>query len=611
MQKLSQPGLYKNFKIRWIFFGASVITLYFDTKLQDPFNSPKFWALILFSSILLGYLASTKKIISTKDKNFYHLLITLCILYLTVFLISTFFAYNLQVALLGESFRRNGLLTYIGFLTFFIASVKFVRYENIFSGLKIIFLTGVLTGVYSLIQISGNDWVKWSSINQVISTFGNTNFSGAGMTIFAIIVFGLLIINFRNKVLFFTYSSTFMMLFFAILATNARQALIMLFLGLTLFLSLFLYRKDRRIWIFSIALIFLTALLLLLAVFKIGPLQSIVYKESLSVREYYWRAGIEMFRHNPFIGIGPDHYGIFFKQFREPGYPLTYGWGITSSNAHNIFIQNFATGGLFLGLLYLIIQILIGYRAVNLIRSTTGTQQVVSTLLFSAWIAYQAQSLISIEFIGVSIWGWVLGGSLVGLSFQNDTSYIAITKKSVELNIPRLTVISILLLFSILIINPLRQIEKAAWILNIQFDPNNQQQISIFDANVKVVLENRFTNTEYINLAAANILSKGENDRALELLVDTISKDPRNLDTLALLVDTYEKASEFGSAIFYRKQIIQYDPWNAQNYLGLAQLYKVTNDPQNMSLMVDKILSFASNDPIAEVAKKEFTQNPN
>ncbi|MBJ7507078.1 MAG: hypothetical protein JHC72_06750 [Candidatus Nanopelagicus sp.] len=90
------------------------------------------------------------------------------------------------------------------------------------------------------------------------------------------------------------------------------------------------------------------------------------------------------------------------------------------------------------------------------------------------------------------------------------------------------------------------------------------------------------------------------------MILDSINKDPRNLDTLALLVDTYEKAGDFKLAIFYRSQIAKYDPWNAQNYLGLAQLYKVTNDPQNMSLMVNKILSFAASDPIAEVAKQEF-----
>jgi hypothetical protein len=419
-------------------------------------------------------------------------------------------------------------------------------------------------------------------------------------------VFGLSIINLRNKILFFLYFSTFIVLVYAVLQTNARQAVITLCLGLAIFSSLFLYRKNKKIWFISVVLMFFTLILSLLAVFKIGPLESIIYKNSISVRQYYWSAGIKMFSQNPFLGIGPDHYGIFFKEFRDPGYPLAYGWGITSSNAHNIVIQNFATGGIFLGVIYLIIQIIIGYKSVCLIKNTVGNQQVVSTLLFSAWIAYQAQSLISIEFIGLSIWGWILGGALIGLSFQAGSLQVRNSSKSIELDIYRIVITSLLLLISFLVINPLRQIEKATWYLNIQVDPSNQQQVSIFDFNATKVIEGRFTNTEYKNLAAVNLSRVGENDKAKALILDSINKDPRNLDTLALLVDTYEKAGDFKLAIFYRNQIAKYDPWNAQNYLGLSQLYKITNDPQNMSLMVNKILSFAASDPIAEVAKQEF-----
>ena len=611
MKKMSKSEIQSDYKIRWIFFGALVITLYFDIQSQDPFNSPKFWLLILFTSILLGYVFSKKNRVSSEDKGIYRILSALCILYLSVMLLSSLFAYNLQVAILGESFRRNGLLTYVGFLTFFIASVKFIRFKNIFSGLKILSLAGLITGLYSLIQITGNDWVKWSSTNLVISTFGNTNFSGSGMTIFAIVVFGLSIINLRNKILFFLYFSTFIVLVYAVSQTNARQAVISLCLGLAVFSSLFIYRRNKKIWFVSVILMFFTLTLALLAVFKIGPLESVIYKNSISVRGYYWSAGIKMFSQNPFLGIGPDHYGIFFKEFRDPGYPLAYGWGITSSNAHNIVIQNFATGGIFLGVIYLIIQILIGYKSVCLIRNTVGNQQVVSTLLFSAWIAYQAQSLISIEFIGVSIWGWILGGALIGLSLKDENLQVRNSRRSIELDTHRLLATGLLLLISILIINPLRQIEKATWQLNMQVDPNNQQQVSKFDFNSTKVIESRFTNTEYKNLAAVSMSRVGENTKAMALILDVINKDPRNLDTLALLVDTYEKAGDFKLAIFYRSQIAKYDPWNAQNYLGLAQLYKVTNDPQNMLLMVNKILSFAASDPIAEVAKQEFGQISN
>ena len=86
-----------------------------------------------------------------------------------------------------------------------------------------------------------------------------------------------------------------------------------------------------------------------------------------------------------------------------------------------------------------------------LIRNTVGNQQVVSTLLFSAWIAYQAQSLISIEFIGVSIWGWTLGGALIGLSLKDENLQVRNSRRSIELDTHRLLATGLLLLISILI----------------------------------------------------------------------------------------------------------------------------------------------------------------
>ena len=606
MQQSRKAIVVKNYKAQWIYVGALIITLYFDTKTQDPFNSPKFWALILISAILLGYIATSKVQTVRSDRRFFHLLYFLGVIYLGSLLISSFSAYSWRVAVFGESFRRNGILTTFGFFIFFIAAVQFVRLKDVQLILKILYSAGLLTSLYAFIQATGNDWIKWSSGNQIISTFGNTNFSGSGMAIFAIIVFGLGILNFKNKLYSCAYFLTFSISVYVILQTNARQAIIILILGLSLFLSLYLYRKSKKLWLLSLLLIGTTIALTILAIFKVGPLQSLIYKNSISVREFYWQAGIEMFRKFPLTGVGPDHYGIYFKEFRDAGYPLTYGWGITSSNAHNVFVQNFATGGALVGLSYFAIQVLITYRSLRLIKNSVGVEQSTTTLLFSAWVAYQAQSLISIEFIGISIWGWVLGGTLLGLSFINQDELPVPKGKSINLNLPRFSAVLLLMFTAIMIIIPLRQGEKAIWRQSIQYDPNNQEQVDLFKRATSEVLENRFISTDYKNLAAARVLIAGDNLRAIEILLDVIKQDPRNLDTLALLVDTYEKTGNFDRAIYFRIQISKYDPWNAQNYLGLAQLYKQVGRYSEMTDMVEKILSFAPNDPIAAVAKNEF-----
>jgi O-antigen ligase len=606
MQISNKNRFPKSYQVNWIFYGALAITLYFDAQAQDPFNLPKFWLLMLITPVLLSYIFTSRITLTKEEKRFYRAVNLLCAIYLGFMLLSSFFAYSFQVAILGESFRRNGTLTYLGFLTFFLASVKYVRFENILIGLRIILFVGALTGVYALIQISGNDWVKWSASNQTISTFGNTNFSGAGMALFAIIIFGLLVSNFNNKPVFISYVVIFLTLVYAIVQTNARQAIIILILGLSIYSSLFLFRKNKKIWLIGLFAGILSIIFAVLGIFKVGPIQNFIYKDSISVREYYWRAGIEMFQQNLLLGVGPDHYGIYFKQFRDVGYPLTYGWGITSSNAHNVFIQNLATGGIVVGSAYLALQLLIAYRAFRLIRNTDGDKQVIAVLVFSAWIAYQAQSLISIEFIGVSIWGWILGGSLIGLSFQGNAVSEIKSRKSIQVNFPRLLLATVLLIGFFVVANSLRQGEKDMWRQSIQITPGNNQQLEIFNGAVTGVLGNNLINSDYRNLTAVNLLNKGERNRAVEILTETISKDPRNLDTLALLVDTNEKNRDFEAAILFRKEISKYDPWNAQNYLGLAQLYKQTGNFSDMSNMVNKILTIAPNDPISRIATQEF-----
>ena len=102
----------------------------------------------------------------------------------------------------------------------------------------------------------------------------------------------------------------------------------------------------------------------------------------------------------------------------------------------------------------------------------------------------------------------------------------------------------------------------------------------------------------------------GYRDASLKGLEQINKRYPRNLDTLTLLAIGNEQIRNFESGIAYRKKIAELDPWNAQNYLALGLVYKYTGDFSSMDIMLEKILSFAKNDPIAKTALNELT-NPN
>jgi hypothetical protein len=49
--------------------------------------------------------------------------------------------------------------------------------------------------------------------------------------------------------------------------------------------------------------------------------------------------------------------------------------------------------------------------------------------LFAGWVAFQAQSVISINQIGLAIWGWVLSGLIIGYEINTRGSEVVTTKK--------------------------------------------------------------------------------------------------------------------------------------------------------------------------------------
>ena len=607
MNQVNKSDIQKDYKVRWIFGSALLVTIYFDTQVQDPFNSPKLWVLMLAAGVLASYVFTEKNKLTFQSAKVFLIVKIVIISFILVMIIVALLSYDTQTALLGESFRKNGFITYLAFSVLFIAAVKFVRFENIFIGLRFMLYVGAITGGYAAIQILNLDWVDWSSENLVISTFGNTNFSGAGMALFAIALLGNLTIHRTNYWKIALNLIVFLILIYGIFQTNARQAILIFVLGSTVYLSIYIFRYNKTIWMFFICVFFLVLTTVALAIFKIGPLQSLIYKDSLAVRQYYWLAGLEMFKHNLIRGVGLDHYGLYFKEYRQVGYPLSYGWDITSSNAHNVPIQMFATGGLFLGLIYLIIQLIVLTCAINLIMKSTGVKQLVSTLLFAVWIAYQAQSLFSIEMIGISIWGWVIGGSIVGLSMQDENQEVKKSRHSIELNYRRLVLAAIFMILILSMVVPMRQTEKLTFRLQFDVGADKAQQLENFNKSFNELLNNKYTSRDYKNVAIYRALNLGENQRAIQELEKQILINSRDLDTLSLLVAAYEKIGNYDSAIFYRNLISKYDPWNAKNYLGLAQLYKQVGKYSDMTSMVQKILSFAPNDPIAVVAQEEFS----
>jgi tetratricopeptide (TPR) repeat protein len=270
----------------------------------------------------------------------------------------------------------------------------------------------------------------------------------------------------------------------------------------------------------------------------------------------------------------------------------------------------FATAGVFVGIAYLALVSLIFFSGLSLIRKCNPEDKKIVLGLLSTWVGFQAQSLISIDNIGISIWGWFLSGSILALKFSlhensitnhDNNSKLAKSNK-VEINLLQ-PVISISVLIPILIFSTaVYRIENNLFILkgisNPAF-PENREPVLQY---ANKVLDNSVADPFYKYRSALFLFDMGYKDEAQKAISDLVKRDPINLDFLRGKVFIEESRGDIVEAISAREQISKVDPWNADNYLQLIKLYKLNNNLSKALIMKEKILSFAPGTEIAKMA---------
>jgi O-antigen ligase len=595
--------------VKWIFGSLISVTLYFQINLVDPFNSPKFWILMLVGSWFLGDLWVDRNLI--KNNAVIKTLFYLILIFIFGALLSTIFADFYERAIFGEVMRKNGFLTYFALAIITLVAAINVRIAHLGSLIRVTFFILLIVVSYGLIQTSGNDFVDWNNpYNSVIATVGNPNFAAAIMAIMGVLVFSSIFISDFGKNYKLAAILLSLVCIFTIYRSNARQGLLSYAIGVGFFLIVVFWTKSKRIGVIGLALGAVLTVISILGMLQIGPLEKYLYKGSVSVRGYYWRAGFEMLKENPLVGVGMDSYGSYFKEFREVNYPLSYGFEITSSNAHNTFVQFFATGGLILGTAYLILNLFVLRRAFVAIKSQIGVNRVAISGVVAGWISFHAQSFVSIDNVGISIWGWVLAGVIIGVSIRNDEEAslnLQISNQSKStIEIGRTLISGLATLVSIVVIALLYRTEINTYKLMSSFESQNMQAQQDYK---NLNLENfnaQLINSSYRLTSALNLANLGLVEESLSGLKKILDSDARNLDVLNSLAQIYEQSGRVPEAIDIRIKISELDPWNAKNYLELGKNYKLQGDQTRVEEILGKILSFAATNPVGIQARSEL-----
>ena len=595
--------------------GLVLVDIAYQNGASDPLNPVKLWALGLIAVWCISDLATSPQILNQLKQT----KVTLIFLVILGVLVSAFlFAFLLtsekSIGLLGDTGRNIGFLNYVFLVSISLYSSFKITKLNIRNIYWTALALSFALSIYGFFQHFKIDFLKWNTqYNPIILTTGNPDFAASLLGLLAVISFTGLFLDFSKIVkLSITFVTGFTILI--IYWTQARQGLVGTLAGIGFILLILVWQRSTKAAIVLFICEIIVGLFSILGMLQIGPLTKYFFKASITDRGYNWRAAISMFKSHPLFGIGVDRYAAYFLQYRSPKYPLIFGYTQTVTNAHNVFLEIFATAGIFAGIAYLAFIAFIGFRAFIAIKKSQGREQILVTGIVAGWIVFVAQSLISVDSVVISIWGWVLGGAIVGLSLISDSKeqiipggrvpkFARSTPKRAkgEASSFRGIVFSLLFIALCLIVVPMYRNETAtARFAQIQA-PTDPGGKDIYRSIAQKTFDQPFLNPNYKESIALTLAKNGYGPEAISYFKKTIASDPRNTNSYSTLSIIYENLKSPQEAIPYRKQLALLDPYGAENLVSLENDYLLTGDKSSAIAIRDSILAMA---PGTDVAKR-------
>ena len=601
--------------ITWALLVSAATTLFFWSPGLDVFNLPKTAVLLIGSIGCLGgafYLFKYNGLSQKVGLTFYGVVATL-------YLIQIFVGpAGIERTLWGAYSRANGAMSYLSIIIIASTVLISARLNNVNRIFQILALVLFLNASYGYLQFSGYDFVDWvNPYNPIIGTLGNPNFSSSilALTSLATICFA----TFATRSIYIRSALGILGLAGVILSylTESIQGPLTFAAGLTIALLGSLWISNKRVIFYPLsALVVVSGTFLIYSMYGFGPLGATLFQYTLKLRFRYWQAAIEMMQTHPWLGVGVDSYGEYFRRSKPLALILSNGPELMTNNAHSTPFQLGATLGVPFFLIYTALQIYIIIRFVKAFKDPSANAKPLLGL-FAIWVAFQLQSLISLDQLGLSVWGWVLGAAIIGLSFDGETAVIPVpvkgpkkierTKEVPPAFLKPGIAIGAILGFLIALLPMRADLDmKAAmetpW--SQEDEASKQTRLANLTASIKT-LEHDPT---YVSQAITEVYKMGKIEEGLALAKEGAALHPESFDSQFMVVDMLEQNQRWAEALPYRKRTTELDPMNWIVWMAYARDLENTGDKVGAKFALNKVLEFTNDPKFIADAKNGLTR---
>jgi O-antigen ligase len=397
-----------------ILISPCVTVIAFPYLLNDSVNLSKFLVLGIFSCGLLALLVRNRTSLNLHKHRVPLISVGTFVMALLVPMLFSGSPFELQ--LYGTYGRNTGFLTALFFIIVFISALT-LSHETVIKRITFgLILAGSFEALYAALQVINADPINWRNREGwIFGTFFNPNFLSAFLGIvFSAILVVLFTWNLGNGIKLVLLLEA-LLLMFVIFKSGSVQGMFIALTSATILV--FLYTRklfaNKFLNYGYISLVSISVATIFMGFLQKGPLKSLVYQESITFRGDYWRAGWKMFTQHPITGVGLDSFGDWYSYYRTSIAATRHGPDIVTNSAHNIFLDYAASGGILLLFSYMFLNLLVIRKILEVTkcgREIDGKFWVIAI----GWIGFTLQSMISVNSIGLSIWGWLFAGLIIG-----------------------------------------------------------------------------------------------------------------------------------------------------------------------------------------------------
>jgi O-antigen ligase len=414
-----------------LFFFLPLVFFPFSSELFE-FNKMVFVYLltILISALWILKMILKKKIIFRRTMLDIPLLIFLC-----TQLLSTFVSIDSRTSLLGYYSRFNGgFASSLSYSFLYWAFVGNLDAKAAFTSARLLVGSTVLVSLYGVLEHFGIDKDLWVQDvqNRVFSSLGQPNWLAAWLVaLLPIIWVPALKFPSKNKKFWLSFGLS-VLFFITLLFTKSRSGIFGFIIADIIFWGCVLYNNKKefgkKFFLFNLS--FLILMLTIgtpwsRSIFlqsttepidKSAPALETGGTESGEIRKIIWKGALEIWKHYPIVGTGPETFAYSYYNFRPVEHNLVSEWDFLYNKAHNEYLNYLANTGAIGLTAYLIFLGSVVYSFFKSLRLNPNFEVVA---LASGWASILVTNFFGFSVVPTQIVLFLFPGVAIALATRN------------------------------------------------------------------------------------------------------------------------------------------------------------------------------------------------